>query len=414
MNFVGKGLLWLLAVSVLILGASACGAALERGLGNLAWIDADRDGEQDEAELGAPEVTVNLYTEAGARVATTLTNNQGYYAFEGLESGRYYLEFVPNEKYALTAQDATDDQLDSDPDPANGLTAVFQYTAGENDLAWDAGVVEVGDGESPTPTPTSTATATPTPTATPNAASAFLADTNLGSADMVAFPEFADVGSIDRAGRFTGTSLEPDDSLLDLLPFFVRDGQGNLYFGVIGLTEGLSVNVSMFQPGDPHFQASQQRNIDTGSADDPNRPSFEQGNEIYAGDPGICLSPNAFVADLDRILSDLNPEEAHSFWVYRLRADAGGHDLVHIQLTKEQIVSLISWFAKGPPPGSADLERRYVFGRVSTLSGEQIVEVSSEEAVDALDAYLALNPDSDLSQELIDFISCISIFFGSN
>ncbi len=412
MKSAAKGLLGSLTAMALMLGIAACGANFEKGLGNYVWIDADKDGVQDGAELGAPEVAVNVYTESGTKVDSTLTNNQGYYAFEGLDSGNYYLGFVPKEGYALTAQDATDDERDSDPDPASGRTAVFQYTAGEVDIRWDAGVVEIGEGGPPTATPTATATSTPTPTATPNAASAFLENPNLGSSDLVAFPEFANSGSIDRSGRPTGSSLDPDDSMFDLTPFYVRDAQGNLYFGIIGLTDGLSVNISMFRPGDSQFQPSEHRNIDTGTAEDPKRPSFEQGNEIYAGDPGMCLSPNAFVADLNRILADLNPEEVHSIWVYRQKADGDGYDLVHVQLTKEQIMTLISWYLDGVPSGSADLERGFAFGRLSTLSGVDIVEVTGQEAAAGLDEYLTLNPDSELSQELIQFYDCVAILFG--
>lgn len=412
MKLAAKGMLGALTAVVLMLGIAACGASLEKGLGNHVWIDANHDGVQDGAEQGAPEVAVNLYTESGIKVDSTLTNNQGDYAFEGLETGSYYLEFVPEQGYALTRQDATGDERDSDPDPATGWTAVFDYSAGADDTRWDAGVVEIAAGGVPTPTPTATATSTPVPTSTPNAASAFLEDPNLSGSDLVAFPEFTNSSSIDRSGRSTGSSLDPEDPLLDLTPFYVRDAQGNLYFGLFGLTQGLSVNVSMFQPGDSQFQPSEHRNFDTGTAENPVRPSFEQGNEIYAGDPGMCLSPNAFVADLGRILADLNPEEVHSIWVYRQKADGSGYDLVHVQLTKEQILTLVGWYLEGPPAGSAVMDRGFAFGRVSTLSGEDIVEVTGQEAAAGLNEYLEMNPDSELTQELIKFYDCVAILFG--
>jgi hypothetical protein len=412
MKLAAKGALWSVFGIMLVVGIAACGAILEKGVGNYVWIDSNGDGVQDGAELGAPEVTVKVFTESGTSVAEIQTNNQGYYSFEDLESGRYYLEFIPKDEYVLTIQDATGDELDSDPDPFSRRTEVFEYTKGEDDIRWDAGVVDRSEVDQPTATPTATTTATPTPTTTPNAASAFIENEDLAGADLVTFPEFADIGSINTSGQFTGNTLDKGDSLLDLMPFFVRDMYGRLYFGVIGLTDGLSVNLSMYSPGDPQFRPGQQRNFDTGTADSPKRPSFEQGDETYAGDPGMCLSPNAFLADVGRILADLHPEEVHSIWVYREREDGSGFDLVHVRLTEEQIGNLLDWIESGPPPTTAERERVFAFGRVSTLSGEEIVEVTTEEVVFGLHSYFVLNPTSDLTLELIDFYDCVAELFA--
>lgn len=57
----------------------------------------------------------------------------------------YRLEFVPPEGYLFSSQDqGTDDGLDSDADPATGLTPSITLFAGQTDNTWDAGMYELG------------------------------------------------------------------------------------------------------------------------------------------------------------------------------------------------------------------------------------------------------------------------------
>jgi hypothetical protein len=70
-------------------------------------------------------------------VATTATDASGRYRFSNLRCGRYRLQFtnLPAHR-ALTAPAAGNDRaLDSDPDPATGITPVFKLAQGVPNLA---------------------------------------------------------------------------------------------------------------------------------------------------------------------------------------------------------------------------------------------------------------------------------------
>ncbi|RNI11419.1 DUF7507 domain-containing protein, partial [Methanohalophilus portucalensis] len=110
-------------------------------LGNYVWEDLDRDGIQDETDTGISDVTVNLYTGGGVLVGSTTTNETGYYLFTGLAAGDYFVEFVLPDDYEFTTADqGTDDTVDSDANVANGRTTTTSLFAGEVDLTWDAGM----------------------------------------------------------------------------------------------------------------------------------------------------------------------------------------------------------------------------------------------------------------------------------
>ncbi len=65
-------------------------------IGNLVWNDANGDGSPI-GELGIPGVTVNLYASTGTTLlATTVTDGNGEYLFEGLPDGNYVVEVDPS------------------------------------------------------------------------------------------------------------------------------------------------------------------------------------------------------------------------------------------------------------------------------------------------------------------------------
>ena len=115
-------------------------------IGDTVWNDVDVDGIQDAGEDGIYAVTVNLYDVSGAWLAATATDLDGLYSFGNLAPGDYSLGFVPPAGYEFTLQDqGSDDALDSDSDPSNGLTILTTLDPGENDLAWDAGLFQYAD-----------------------------------------------------------------------------------------------------------------------------------------------------------------------------------------------------------------------------------------------------------------------------
>ncbi len=110
-------------------------------IGDFVWIDENRDGIQDDGEPGFPDVTVNLYDCDDNFIATTQTDANGYYLFDGLTPGDYYVEFIQPEGYDITLQDqGSDDALDSDADITTGLTICTTLEPGETDLTWDCGL----------------------------------------------------------------------------------------------------------------------------------------------------------------------------------------------------------------------------------------------------------------------------------
>ncbi len=59
------------------------------GVGNRVFFDADNSGTFDEGETGFAGVEVTLQTEDGELVATTVTDEDGYYLFGGFNEGDY-------------------------------------------------------------------------------------------------------------------------------------------------------------------------------------------------------------------------------------------------------------------------------------------------------------------------------------
>jgi len=120
-------------------------------IGNYTWHDLDGDGIQDAGEPGLGGITVKLFKGDGTYVGSQTTDASGFYLFDGLYPGDYYLEFTPPSQYPLTtdANQGNDTELDSDIDNSNGPnTTTTTYLSGDADLSWDAGFykcVPIGD-----------------------------------------------------------------------------------------------------------------------------------------------------------------------------------------------------------------------------------------------------------------------------
>lgn len=148
-------------------------------IGDVVWIDTNKDGLQDKDEAPLAGVTVYLLDQDGNRVKDAdgadiarVTDDKGHYLFDGLRAGTYGVEFVLTEaqstQYQFTKQNGGDVALDSNADPKTGkstaivlndktpgLVASDKYNGGKVtatqgiDPTWDAGVivksVSVGD-----------------------------------------------------------------------------------------------------------------------------------------------------------------------------------------------------------------------------------------------------------------------------
>jgi|GEM_PF-6105741 len=109
-------------------------------IGDFVWLDANKNGIQDNNENGVAGVTVSLRNSSGSVVATTQTNNEGKYSFTQLEPGSYSLLFVTPNGYTLSSQDAGNDNSKDSDVTSNGTTAATTLAPNENDTSWDAGI----------------------------------------------------------------------------------------------------------------------------------------------------------------------------------------------------------------------------------------------------------------------------------
>lgn len=115
-------------------------------LGNMVWQDSNNNGTQDVGESGLSNVTVNLLDSSGNQIATTRTDNDGYYQFADLVAGNYIIEVEQAAGYVFAPKDNVllDDSSDSDVDTATGQTDVISLAFNQNQTQWDAGLYQLG------------------------------------------------------------------------------------------------------------------------------------------------------------------------------------------------------------------------------------------------------------------------------
>ena len=109
-------------------------------IGDLLWIDENKNGIQDNGEAGYPGATVELYSCLDELLTTTTTDANGFYIFTDLMPGDYYVKFIKPEGYEFTGQNiGSDDAIDSDVQ-ATGIDDCTTLEAGESDMTHDAGI----------------------------------------------------------------------------------------------------------------------------------------------------------------------------------------------------------------------------------------------------------------------------------
>lgn len=115
-------------------------------IGDFVWFDNNKNGiyEPELGETGANGVIVQLYASDRKTLLdeTTTANNThnqpGYYLFNNLDPGLYYVRFIPLSGYEITTQNP----LGSQPDRFTGFTPIITTVvdAGSQDLSVDAGI----------------------------------------------------------------------------------------------------------------------------------------------------------------------------------------------------------------------------------------------------------------------------------
>ncbi|MEM1179548.1 MAG: SdrD B-like domain-containing protein, partial [Acidobacteriota bacterium] len=136
--------------SVFTLAPGAVDTSRDAGLepaiiGNRVWDDQNADGRQQPQEPGQRGIAVRLLDAAGAEVASTTTDAQGFYQFLGVATGTYRIEVEPPIDGVFSAQDVGSnagdaDLIDSDVDPSTGRSDLFIYEAASASQRWDAGL----------------------------------------------------------------------------------------------------------------------------------------------------------------------------------------------------------------------------------------------------------------------------------
>ncbi|UJS27954.1 carboxypeptidase regulatory-like domain-containing protein [Macrococcoides canis] len=118
-------------------------------IGDYVWNDENRNGIQDEGEQPIAGVTVTLEDENGKVIATTTTDENGYYVFECVEPGKYVVNFETPEGMTPTVKNEGDnDGKDSDG------TRVSVTVGEKDDLTIDSGFYTPKKNEVPgTPVP---------------------------------------------------------------------------------------------------------------------------------------------------------------------------------------------------------------------------------------------------------------------
>lgn len=115
------------------------GGFLPAQLGDFVWDDLNEDGVQDSGEPGIANIDVALRRSNGLLIASTTTNNDGFYCFEGLKQGLYFVEFeVPNGYVSSPMNSTSNSDIDSDADET-GATPLFSLAHGFSLKNVDAG-----------------------------------------------------------------------------------------------------------------------------------------------------------------------------------------------------------------------------------------------------------------------------------
>lgn len=109
-------------------------------IGDFVWNDLNKNGLQDAGEPGIAGVTVMLYTSANVLYRSTITSNNGYYAFNDVPAGSYYVKVAPPIGYQVSPKDAGADNADSDIDPVTFNTGSITVVNGTVNLTIDAGL----------------------------------------------------------------------------------------------------------------------------------------------------------------------------------------------------------------------------------------------------------------------------------
>lgn len=204
-------------------------------IGNKIWRDENGNGILDNNEPGVANVTVQLKDCSGNLLGTRTTDVNGFYGFNNLAAGCYVVGVVLPSGFSYSPLDqGGNDSIDSDINPATGMTAPINLGPGQTLFTIDAGLIPATQPTptptntpvGPTPTPTNTP-AGPTPTPTPQVGGPVCYDGPCPDTDNDGIPDYLDedddndgIPSVDEDANGNGF-LEDDDSDNDGIPDYL-------------------------------------------------------------------------------------------------------------------------------------------------------------------------------------------------
>ncbi|MGL5314357.1 MAG: SdrD B-like domain-containing protein, partial [Peptostreptococcaceae bacterium] len=114
-------------------------------ISGITWLDKNENGNIDTGEPGINGITVNLLSPNNTILATTVTtnnseNNPGYYLFNNLDVGDYYVQFIkPSNLYFTIHTSNTQNKADTNTGKTEKISIITQ-TQSITDI--DAGFIE--------------------------------------------------------------------------------------------------------------------------------------------------------------------------------------------------------------------------------------------------------------------------------
>lgn len=101
-------------------------------LGNFVWMDINKNGTQEDGELGIEGVTVNLWNlDLGIKFDTTTTDKYGIYWFNNLPAGNYTVSIDMTQNKKLDDFKSTKpNQGDDDTKDSDGIESSDQMLIG--------------------------------------------------------------------------------------------------------------------------------------------------------------------------------------------------------------------------------------------------------------------------------------------
>lgn len=114
-------------------------------VGNRVWNDENRNGIYETSETGAGGVTITLLPGCSGTIAqgSRTSDGNGYFGFAKLPAGQVRLQVsnLPS-GYAFSPQNqGANDAIDSDVNPATGISDCITLAADQSDNRWDTGIM---------------------------------------------------------------------------------------------------------------------------------------------------------------------------------------------------------------------------------------------------------------------------------